>query len=71
MTTAIYQKLCEALAQRGGRYPGIDIPEFYTLMEELFAPEEAEVYSAIPRGFNPADRKALREAIKATGTQGI
>ena len=23
-------------------------------MQELFAPEEAEVYCAIPRGFNPA-----------------
>ena len=54
MTTEIYQKLCQTLAKRRGRYPGVDIPEFYSLMEELFTPEEAEVYCAIPRGFNPA-----------------
>jgi Pyruvate/2-oxoacid:ferredoxin oxidoreductase delta subunit len=54
MTTNIYRNLCETLAQRGGRYPGIDIPEFYALMEMLFTAEEAEVYCAIPRGFNPA-----------------
>ena len=54
MTTEIYQNLCETLAKRRGRYPGVDIPEFYALMEELFTPEEAEVYCGIPRGFNPA-----------------
>ena len=54
MTAEIYQKLCQTLAKRRGRYPGVDIPEFYALMEELFASEEAEVYCAIPRGFNPA-----------------
>jgi len=54
MATAIYKKLCENLAQRGGRYPGLDIPEFYALAEELFTQEEAEIYCAIPRGFNPA-----------------
>jgi len=32
----------------------MDIPEFYELVEELFTPEEAEVYMAIPRGFSPA-----------------
>ncbi|MCK5148824.1 4Fe-4S binding protein [bacterium] len=53
MTATIYQNLCKTLAQRGGRYPGVDIPEFYALMEELFTPEEAEIYCAIPRGFNP------------------
>jgi len=54
MTTDSYQKLCKTLAKRRGRYPGVDIPEFYALMEVLFTAEEAEVYSAIPRGFNPA-----------------
>jgi hypothetical protein len=53
MTAAVYQNLCETLAQRGGRYPGVDNPEFYELMEELFTPEEAEAYCAISRGFNP------------------
>lgn len=53
MTTDIYHDLCKTLDQRGGRYPGLDVPEFYALMEELFTPKEAEVYCAIPRGFNP------------------
>ena len=60
MTTDSYQKLCQTLAQRRGRYPGVDIPEFYALMEVLFTAEEAEVYSAIPRGFNPASTIAER-----------
>jgi hypothetical protein len=42
------------LAKRRDRYPGVDIPEFYALMEELFTPKEAAVYIAIPRGFHPA-----------------
>ncbi|MEE8540375.1 MAG: 4Fe-4S binding protein [Desulfobacterales bacterium] len=54
MTTDSYQKLCETLAQRRGRYPGMDIPEFYALMEVLFTAEEAEAYCAIPRGRHPA-----------------
>jgi Pyruvate/2-oxoacid:ferredoxin oxidoreductase delta subunit len=54
VTTDIYQNLCKTLAQRGGRYPGVDIPEFYALVEKLFTVEEAEVYCAIPRGFNSA-----------------
>lgn len=55
MAEKAYQKLCEVLAKRGGRYPGKDVPEFYALVEELFTPEEAAVYNAIPKGFNPAE----------------
>ena len=36
----------------------MDIPEFYELAEELFSPEEAAVYMAIPRGFSPAETVA-------------
>ena len=54
MTTDSYQKLCETLAQRRGRYPGVDIPEFYALMQVLFTAEEAEAYCAIPCGRHPA-----------------
>ena len=43
------------MAKRGGTYPGRDIPEFYALVEELFTPEEAAVYNAIPKGFHPAE----------------
>jgi Pyruvate/2-oxoacid:ferredoxin oxidoreductase delta subunit len=58
MPAEIYRKLCEAMAKRGGEYPGMDIPEFYVLVEELFTTEEAAVYLAIPRGYHPASAVA-------------
>jgi Na+-translocating ferredoxin:NAD+ oxidoreductase subunit B len=58
MRDNVYRKLCETLAKRKGRYPGKDIPEFYALVEELFTPEEAELYTAIPKGFHPAETVA-------------
>lgn len=53
MAEAVYRKLCETMAGRGGLFPGMDIPEFYDLVQELFTEEEAEVSIAMPRGFNP------------------
>lgn len=55
MAEKVYHDLCQILAKRGGMYPGMDIPEFYPLVEELFTPAEAEVYNAIPKGYNPAE----------------
>jgi hypothetical protein len=49
MPTDAYKKLCETLRRRDSRHGARDIPEFYALAEELFAPEEAEVQSALPR----------------------
>lgn len=49
MSKEIFRQLCEAMAQRGGRYPGMDIPEFYALTAELFTAEEAAVTIAMPR----------------------
>jgi Pyruvate/2-oxoacid:ferredoxin oxidoreductase delta subunit len=54
MSDDVYRQLCETMAKRGGRYPGMDIPEFYEMAKELFTPEEAAVFNAIPRGFSPA-----------------
>jgi ferredoxin len=54
MAKAVYHRLCDVLAKRGGQYPGKDIPEFYSLVEELFTEAEAEVYVAIPKGFHTA-----------------
>ena len=50
MTDATYKELMNRFAQEGGRYPGMDIPEFYELVMELFSPEEASVAAAIPAG---------------------
>lgn len=55
MAEKAYHELCEVLAKRRGRYPGKDIPQFYALVEELFTPEEAAVYNAIPKGFHSAE----------------
>lgn len=48
MFAEVYKNLSQAMAQRGGPYPGMDIPEFYELAAELFTPEEAEVAVAMP-----------------------
>ncbi|MBW1802237.1 MAG: 4Fe-4S dicluster domain-containing protein [Deltaproteobacteria bacterium] len=43
MAEKTYMQLCETMARRGGMYPGMDIPEFYEMAQELFSPEEAAV----------------------------
>ena len=43
MSDDVYKRLCEEMARRGGRYPGKDIPEFYSLVEELFTKDEAAI----------------------------
>jgi Pyruvate/2-oxoacid:ferredoxin oxidoreductase delta subunit len=48
----------QKFAKRGGVYPGMDIPEFYEMAQELFTAEEAEVAVAIPRGFSTAEAVA-------------
>jgi Pyruvate/2-oxoacid:ferredoxin oxidoreductase delta subunit len=53
MEQRVYQELCHKLVKRGGRYPGMDIPEFYELAGELFTPEEAAVFNAIQKGYHP------------------
>ncbi len=55
MAGRVYHELCELLAERGGRYPGKDIPQFYALVEELFTLKEAAVYNAIPKGPHSAE----------------
>ncbi len=58
MAGQIYKELMEKFARRGGRYPGMDIPEFYELARELFTPEEASVATAMPKGFSTAEQLA-------------
>lgn len=49
MSAEVYRKMVEVMTKRGGAYGGLDIPEFYAMVEELFTPEEAEVNNALPR----------------------
>jgi ferredoxin len=60
MNTEVYKRLCDEMARRGGRYPGKDIPEFYDLVEELFAPEEAAVAAAMTSRMETAEATAGR-----------
>jgi Pyruvate/2-oxoacid:ferredoxin oxidoreductase delta subunit len=57
MADPIYEQLMQKFAKRG-RYPGMDIPEFYEMARELFTPEEAAVAVAIPRGFCTVEQLA-------------
>jgi Pyruvate/2-oxoacid:ferredoxin oxidoreductase delta subunit len=49
MTERVYRELLEVMKSRGGPYAGLDIPEFFALVEELFDLEEAEINNALPR----------------------
>jgi Pyruvate/2-oxoacid:ferredoxin oxidoreductase delta subunit len=49
MSTEVYRNMIEVMMKRGGNYSGLDVPEFYALVEELFNPEEAEINNALPR----------------------
>jgi Pyruvate/2-oxoacid:ferredoxin oxidoreductase delta subunit len=58
MTDPIYRDLMQKFAKRGGRYPGMDIPEFYEMASALFTPEEAAAAVALPKGFSTAAQVA-------------
>ena len=51
MSIEVYKKLLEVMKKRGGSYAGMDIPEFYEMVEELFTPEEAEINNALSSEF--------------------
>jgi hypothetical protein len=55
-----YCELLEVMKSRGGPYAGLDIPEFFALVEELFDPEEAEINNALPRKPTPTNEIAAK-----------
>lgn len=61
MSHEVYRQLLEVMKKRGGPYPGMDIPEFFQMVEELFTPEEAEVNNALP--VEPTTSKDLAVAM--------
>lgn len=76
----VYRQLCVTMANRGGMYPGLDIPEFYPLARELFTEEEAAVCNALPRGLNPAsviakemgrDEKEVASLLETMADKGL
>jgi len=50
MSGAVYKDLIGALALRGGAAPALECPELYSLLEELFTPEEARLACQMPMG---------------------
>src|SRR5512141_1626447 len=60
MTETVYRELLEVMKSRGGPYAGLDIPEFFALVEELFDPEEAEINNALPRKPAPVEEIVAR-----------
>jgi Pyruvate/2-oxoacid:ferredoxin oxidoreductase delta subunit len=49
MVSQVYKDMLDVMTKRGGTYAGMDIPEFYNLIQELFTPEEAELNNVLPR----------------------
>ena len=61
MSKEVYKELLEVMKKRGGDYSGMDIPEFFEMVEEMFTPQEAEVNNAMPRG--PATAKEIAKGM--------
>jgi Pyruvate/2-oxoacid:ferredoxin oxidoreductase delta subunit len=50
MSEQAYKDMVAVMSARGMAFGGMDIPEFYRVVEELFTPEEAEINNAMPQG---------------------
>jgi NAD-dependent dihydropyrimidine dehydrogenase PreA subunit len=50
MSDNVFKELIGALGMRGGAAPAIECPELYSLLEELFTPEEAGLACQMPMG---------------------
>ena len=80
MVKEVYMRLCDTMAKLGGLYPGVDIPEFYQVVLELFSEEEAQIYNVFPRGFNSAEtiagamgkpREEMASILEAMAVKGL
>lgn len=49
MPSQVYRDLLEVMKGRGGPYAGLDIPEFFELVETIFTPQEAEINNVLTR----------------------
>jgi len=64
MTKDVYDKLASALNARTLTYPAVPCDEFYTVVEELFTLEQAEI--AINMPLNPVSAEELAGKMKGT-----
>ncbi|MBU2551175.1 MAG: 4Fe-4S dicluster domain-containing protein [Proteobacteria bacterium] len=60
MDTQLRERLAEALSLRGGAFPAVKCDEFYTLMEAIVTPEEAELAVRMP--LPPSTREEVAQA---------
>ena len=67
MAQKVFRELLEVMKSRGGPYAGLDIPEFFALVEELFDPEEAEINNALSRKPTPVNEIAAKTGPKSRG----
>jgi Pyruvate/2-oxoacid:ferredoxin oxidoreductase delta subunit len=80
MSQEVYRELLEVMKKRGGAYAGMDIPEFFSMVKELFTPTEAEVNNAMPKGYFTAkalaatmgrDEKEVEAVLEAMADKGL
>jgi len=80
MNQEVYRELLEVMKKRGGAYAGMDIPEFFSMVKELFTPAEAEVNNAMPKGFFTAkalaatmgrDEKEIEAVLEIMADKGL
>ena len=50
MSDQVYKDMIGVMSERSPMYGGMDAPEFFALVEELFTPEEAAINNAMPSG---------------------
>jgi Pyruvate/2-oxoacid:ferredoxin oxidoreductase delta subunit len=80
MPEQVYQELLEVMKSRRGAYAGMDIPEFFELVEFLFTPQEASVNNALSRkpasvadiaGQTGRDEKELQTILEGMADKGL
>ena len=80
MSKDVYKQLLKVMQDRRGPYAGMDIPEFYELVEVLFTPQEAEVNNVMTR--KPAragdiakemgrDEEEVRKTLEVMADKGL
>jgi len=80
MSAQVYRELLDVMKKRGGRWAGLDIPEFFQMVEALFTPEEAEVNNGMPKGPTTAkdlavtmgsDEQEIEKILESMANKGL
>ena len=71
MRARVYEEMLPVMQSRRGPYAGLDIPEFYDLVEELFTPEEAAVNNGLGKRPETLEQVAARMARDPQGLSAL